>query len=144
MTLFKTDETGKAKLAGAVYDLLAPDGSKLGSFTTDQNGEIFVSNLPYGKGYAFTETKAPSGYALDKTPHTFDITTQGTTVEVKATGKKTPTPNNPNNPKTGDDSHVGLWIALTGVSAGALAFLLLFPKLRRKGRQLKERKQKAK
>jgi len=101
----------------------------LSSYTTDKNGEIFIENLPYGFGYKLVESKAPEGYKLEKTEISFDITENGTTVELSATNEKIPTPDNP---KTGDDSNVGLWIALAGISAAALIGLGVASKRRKK------------
>jgi len=127
--LIKTDKDGGAKLAGAVFDLYDPDGNLISSYTTDKNGEIFIENLPYGFGYKLVESKAPEGYKLEKTEISFDITENGTTVELSATNEKIPTPDNP---KTGDDSNVGLWIALAGISAAALIGLGVASKRRKK------------
>ena len=127
--LIKTDKDGGAKLAGAVFDLYDPDGNLISSYTTDKNGEIFIENLPYGFGYKLVESKAPEGYKLEKTEISFDITENGATVELSAVNEKAPTPDNP---KTGDDSNVGLWIALAGISAAALIGLGVASKRRKK------------
>lgn len=118
--LVKTDKANGAKLAGAVFDLYGQDGSLIAGYTTDKNGEIFIENLPYGSGYKLVESKAPEGYTLGKTEFSFDITENGVTLEFSAINKKTPTPHNP---KTGDDSNLGLWIALAAASACGIGVL---------------------
>ncbi|HCC34800.1 MAG TPA: hypothetical protein DEQ02_03880 [Ruminococcaceae bacterium] len=121
--LIKTDKATGAKLAGAVFELYDPDGNLLGIYTTDQNGEIFIPDLPYGFGYKLTETKAPEGYKLGKVKFSFDITENGATIELAATNEKIPPSGNP---KTGDDSNIWLWVAVAGVSVAALTGLGIY------------------
>ncbi|MDK1728889.1 MSCRAMM family protein, partial [Dellaglioa algida] len=65
-------KTGKT-LADAVFELQDEKGKVLQSgLTTDSSGKIAVSNLTPGN-YQFVETKAPTGYDLDKTPVKFEI-----------------------------------------------------------------------
>jgi len=127
--LTKTDKADGARLAGAVFDLYDPDGNLTGSYTTDENGEIFIENLPYGFGYNLVESKAPDGYKLEKTELSFDVTENSATVELSVTNEKIPTSGNP---KTGDNSNIGLWIALAGISAAALIGLGVASKYRKK------------
>lgn len=89
-TITKTaDETG-TELAGAEFDVIAiedvisPDGSVdavsgeiVDHVMTDEDGSASCVNLSLGSGsaeYAFVETKAPDGYALDGTPRPFTLT----------------------------------------------------------------------
>ena len=127
--LTKTDKADGAKLAGAVFDLYDPDGDLIGSYTTDENGEIFIENLPYGFGYNLVESKAPDGYKLEKTELSFDVTENSATVELSATNEKIPMSGNP---KTGDNSNIGLWIALAGISVAALIGIGVTSKHRKK------------
>jgi len=75
------------------------------------------------------ESKAPDGYKLGKTELSFDITENGATVELSAANEKIPTSDSP---KTGDDSNVGLWIAIAVISAAALIGLGVASKRRKK------------
>ena len=108
--LIKTGDDGE-RLAGVVFKLYNPVGELLGEYTTDENGEIFVENLPYGKGYRWVEIKALKGY----TPSgeiLFDITDNGATIEVSAVNTRIP--------QTGDTG-VGAYVWLMSLSTGAIA-----------------------
>ena len=129
--LIKTDKATGAKLAGAVFELYGPDGELLGVYTTDENGEIFTENLAYGSGYKWVETEAPTGYKLDKTEISFDITENGATVELSAVNEKIPEKPG-DNPKTGDNSNPALWFTLLGISAGALILTFILQRRNKK------------
>jgi LPXTG-motif cell wall-anchored protein len=127
--LVKTDKATGAVLTGAVFDLYAPDGNLIGSFETDENGELFIEGLPYGHGYKWVESEAPEGYRLEKTEYPFDITEDGATVELEAQNERIPVV--PDNPKTGDDSNPGLWIGLAAAALGGLIALIIIGKKKR-------------
>ncbi|WP_436667313.1 SpaA isopeptide-forming pilin-related protein [Latilactobacillus sakei] len=66
--LTKTDDKSGATLQGAVFELQDQNGKTLKTgLTTDASGKLAVNNLKPGT-YQFVETKAPTGYDLDKTP----------------------------------------------------------------------------
>lgn len=86
VVLTKVDKADTAKtLEGAVFDLQDADGADIQTgLTTNSKGQIEVQDLTPG-AYQFIETKAPTGYVLDKTPITFTITnTQTEAVQVTA------------------------------------------------------------
>lgn len=114
--LIKLDNSGN-RLAGAVFELYDPDGMLIGEYTTDENGEIFVEGLAYGKGYKWVEIKSPNGFMIDVKEYSFDITEDGKPVEVTATNLLIP--------QTGDTGvlpYLLLMLASTaGVAATAIA-----------------------
>lgn len=85
VTWGKTDESGTA-LKGSVWTLTGPDGSELtiedcaassasectGADKDPAMGKLSVTGLRWGD-YTLTEKKAPAGYILDDTPHTFTV-----------------------------------------------------------------------
>lgn len=85
VTWGKTDESGTA-LKGSVWTLTGPDGAELtiedcaaasasecaGQDKDPATGKFSVTGLKWGD-YKLTEKKAPAGYILDDTPHTFTV-----------------------------------------------------------------------
>lgn len=70
--LVKTDDTGNL-VKGAVYRLCLEDGSIIAdSLTTNEDGQIEVSDLEWGN-YYFEELKAPNGYDLNTEKVLFTI-----------------------------------------------------------------------
>lgn len=61
VTLIKEDASNGKRLAGAEFDLYSSNNEHLGTYTTNENGEIVIENLAYGD-YYFMEKKAPAGY----------------------------------------------------------------------------------
>jgi uncharacterized surface anchored protein len=58
----KTDENGKP-LAGAVFALFNSQGVKVGSDkTSDKNGKVTFSGVPFADGYTIKEISAPENY----------------------------------------------------------------------------------
>lgn len=91
-TLVKTCTEGGCSLERAEFDVIAqedvvaPDGTVqvlagdvVDHVSTDAEGRAQTAELPLGSGearYAFVETKAPAGHALDATPHVFTLSYQ--------------------------------------------------------------------
>ena len=118
--LTKTGDSSEP-LAGAVFELYSPAGEMIGEYTTDESGEIFVENLPYGKGYRWLETKAPDGHSGKGSEYHFDITENGATVELTAVNVKIP--------QTGD-SGIAMYVMLLAASSAAAAIALTLGKRR--------------
>ncbi|EMF0131513.1 LPXTG cell wall anchor domain-containing protein [Enterococcus hirae] len=73
---------GDTTFADAEFDLFRKsDNKKIGHYTTNDKGQLTVNNLLIDT-YYFTETKAPIGYILDKTPVEFSIEYAGQTANV--------------------------------------------------------------
>ena len=70
LTIHKTDEN-KIPLKGAEFQL-QKDGNVIASGITDENGNLELSNLDYGK-YVMVETKAPPGYLKLEKPKVVNI-----------------------------------------------------------------------
>lgn len=81
--IVKTDsETGKP-LEGVSFAVSKMNGEKIGTFKTDKEGMIYVSNLEDGY-YTVTETEGLEGYHWDKEPKTVEVKSgKQTIVEVE-------------------------------------------------------------
>lgn len=67
--IFKTDSTNGNPLRYAEFEVIRySDNQSLGFITTDQDGWAYTQTIAPGE-YIVKETKAPTGYALDKTEH---------------------------------------------------------------------------
>lgn len=149
-------------LAGAVFSFQSktyytnaadvPDNAEKGSdasgnyywksyasdLTTNSYGQIVVERIPFGT-YRFVETKAPSGYKLDSTPHEFTVSSHGSVklengcyvlragsiAEIKVVNDReteSSVPSTPTPPvKTSDDSNNTPYIFMLCI-AGLLIF----------------------
>ena len=74
LTIKKVDTVTGAALAGAEFRVEKANGDFIGNYTTDSEGLIVLEKLPAGF-YTVTETRAPEGYFLDRTPHTVEVKT---------------------------------------------------------------------
>lgn len=69
-------------LGGVEFDLYdATTNEKIGTYTTDANGEIYIAQMPYGSWY-FKEKKALTGYEIDVSSYDFQITEKEAVVEL--------------------------------------------------------------
>lgn len=85
LRLLKIDSETRDPLEGAVFKLYGHDRLEIGTYTTNNLGEIFVQGLPSGT-YYLQEQKAPAGYVLDNTVREIELVGgKTTTVEWKNT-----------------------------------------------------------
>lgn len=120
LKIVKTSSDGRVegfsfRITGENYDEV---------FTTDANGEIFIENLRIGK-YTVTEVEdsVSAGY---KRPDPFEIElTADETLTVNVHNDKVTT-DHPDSPKTGDDSHMALWLCLMLASLCVLIGTILY------------------
>lgn len=68
-------------LSGVVFELYNEKDELMGTYTTDENGQIIVDNLPYGS-YYFKETKAADGYQIDTSRQSFLAASEGMLMEI--------------------------------------------------------------
>lgn len=87
LTIQKADKDGKP-LLGAEFKIYAAKGADRENpitLITDSSGKAVKTGIPYGS-YVAIESRAPEGYELDNTEHTFDIPQKnedGTVTEVE-------------------------------------------------------------
>ena len=157
--LNKTDPDGNV-LEGACFRLQQKNGDSWKelnvSLTTNKNGQLQVSGLPFGK-YQFVETKAPDGFVKSDKPVSFEIskagevtenegkyeTLSGTVEELQVINQpEKETPPGSGNPgshdsgsstktsvKTGDNTPIALFVFL--LAAGACAGLAVSVKIKK-------------
>ena len=113
----KTDISGK-ELPGAKLTILDKDGKTVESWTSEEKPH-YIEMLPIGE-YTLREESAPNGYLIaEDVKFTVEDTGEIQKVVMKDEVKpeETPTPETPSTqvtdtPKTGDDTHMLLWILL--------------------------------
>ena len=73
--IVKQDKESKKRLTGAEFQWKDTVTGKTGIVTVGTDGTITIPNLTVNRTYEITETKAPTGYVLDKTVHKVTLTT---------------------------------------------------------------------
>ena len=125
----KTDISGK-ELPGAKLTILDKDGKTVESWTSEEKPH-YIEMLPIGE-YTLREESAPDGYLVaEDVKFTVEDTGEIQKVVMKDEVKpeETPTPETPSTqvtdtPKTGDNTHMLLWIllAVAGMAGSVSAF----------------------
>ena len=72
--IVKQDKESKKRLTGAEFQWKDTVTGKTGIVTVGIDGTITIPNLSVNRTYEITETKAPTGYVLDKTVHKVTLT----------------------------------------------------------------------
>lgn len=85
LTVIKKDEKTGARIPGVQFEIRKMDGEIAGTFTTDENGVIYLPEAENG-WYTVTELKAAEGYRLDDTPHRVEVR-DGQTATLEITNK---------------------------------------------------------
>lgn len=148
ISVYKVDADDNSKyLQGAMFSLYKSDGTKVGTYTTNETGYFGVSYLAYGN-YYLIEDKAPDGYigGADKINFTLNSTTSYSNdypwnIKVTNTAKEetvTPTPETPKDTPTptqviqtvvskatGDASNLPLYCGIAAVAVvGIIGFVI--------------------
>lgn len=122
--LTKTDVADGKLLPNAEFRIKDEAGNIVAKGVTDKNG-IATFTLRVGK-YTYQEYDAPEGYLIDEGEYPFEIKEDGEIVKAKMTNEKEPE-EVITTPKTGDESNVGLWFGIAGLSViglGIFGYLL--------------------
>ena len=85
LTVIKKDEKTGERIPGVQFEIRKMDGEIVGTFTTDENGVIYLPEAENG-WYTVTELKAADGYRLDGTPHRVEVR-DGQTATLEITNK---------------------------------------------------------
>lgn len=118
LEITKKDVADGSLLPNAGFRVKDEDGNIVATGRTDKDG-IAAFTLRYGK-YTYQEYDAPEGYLIDEKEYPFEIKENGEIVKATMTNVKKPA-EVITTPKTGDDSKVGLWIALSAAAAAGCA-----------------------
>lgn len=122
LKIVKTSSDGKVE--GFSFRITGPNGFDV-TLKTDENGEIFIEGLRIGE-YTVSEVaddvSAPYSRPADKKANV--MTGSTTIVEMHNVFI--------DNPKTGDDSNIGLWLALLGLSVVGIGTTVFIGFKRRK------------
>ena len=90
LKILKVDEETQDPLQGVKFKITCTEGFMEGQEwieLTDENGEINLTNLQYGK-YEAVEVEGLWNYVENKEPIKFEITENGKTIELTVTNKK--------------------------------------------------------
>ena len=85
LTVIKKDEKTGERIPGVQFEIRKMDGEIVGTYTTDENGVIYLPKAENG-WYTVTELKAADGYRLDDTPHRVEVR-DGQTATLEITNK---------------------------------------------------------
>ena len=85
VVISKTDFLNGEPIPNCTFVLESKETDYRVEGTTDENGEYYFENVPYGK-YTYTEVSAPEEYNIDTTPH--DITIDGEYYEINVKNEK--------------------------------------------------------
>lgn len=77
----KDSETGKL-LEGATFEIINEAGHSVERLTTDENGKLKTSKLPYGD-YKIKEVQSPTGYHLDSSEFSVTISATNKVIQVE-------------------------------------------------------------
>ena len=117
----KTDISGK-ELPGAKLTILDKDGKVVESWTSTDKPH-YIEMLPIGE-YTLREESAPEGYLIAEDVK-FEVKDTGEIQKVvmkdEANPSETPSTPTMDTPKTGDESHMMLWLVLTGLALCSFA-----------------------
>ena len=86
LVIIKSDEDSGERISGAKFEVRKMNGEVIGTYSTDRNGIIQLTELDSG-WYTVTELKAASGYLTDSTPQQVEVK-DGETAILELTNRK--------------------------------------------------------
>ncbi len=82
LQIIKSDESSGKRISGVRFEVRKVNGEIVGTYTTDSDGVIYLSEAESG-WYTVTELKAAPGYLLDTASHRIEVKDgQTTTLEI--------------------------------------------------------------
>ncbi len=121
--LIKVDAADTSiRLPGVEFELYREDGEKIGTYLTDANGEIHITNLAYGK-YYFKESRSLKGYQIIRGKIHFQIGDEKVVITCK----------NSTIPKLGfEDSYLNFAVGGVIIASAGLIILMVLRAKKRK------------
>ena len=86
LQIIKSDESSGKRISGVRFEVRKVNGEIVGTYTTDSDGVIYLSEIESG-WYTVTELKAAPGYLLDTVSHCIEVK-DGQTATLEITNHK--------------------------------------------------------
>ena len=86
LQIIKSDESSGKRISGVRFEVRKVNGEIVGTYTTDSDGVIYLSEIESG-WYTVTELKAAPGYLLDTASHRIEVK-DGQTATLEITNHK--------------------------------------------------------
>ena len=86
LQIIKSDESSGKRISGVRFEVRKVNGEIVGTYTTDSDGVIYLSEIESG-WYTVTELKAAPGYLLDTVSHRIEVK-DGQTATLEITNHK--------------------------------------------------------
>ena len=86
LQIIKSDESSGKRISGVRFEVRKVNGEIVGTYTTDSDGVIYLSEAESG-WYTVTELKAAPGYLLDTASHRIEVK-DGQTATLEITNRK--------------------------------------------------------
>lgn len=122
----KVDKATGEPLAGVLFRIYDADENVIAEGRTGSDGIVRFDELKFGS-YFWQEAETISGYQPETSMHEFSITEHEQLISLTVENEKIP-----DNPKTGDNSNLPLWLSLMGLSSAGLVGTMFAHKRRKK------------
>ena len=123
--IIKKDAATGEVLSDVEFGLFDLNGNEIARGKTDDTGVLVFEQVRFGK-YEIRELTPKEGYQKNEIVTSVEIIENGQIVTVELTNEKIPEPVIPDNPKTGDESNIFLWLGLMLAALAGLVVMFIF------------------